>query len=148
MTLKEQMESALKDAMRMNDDVKRRTLRMALSNIKMAEIDQGKPLDETATLVVLQKEVKSRNEALEEARKAQRRDLEEAALAEISVIEGFMPKPLTDSELQEVVKTIMLENNATSPSDMGRIIKLVKERVQFRATGERVSQMVRGLLHK
>jgi uncharacterized protein YqeY len=146
MTIKEQLENALKDAMRANDDVKRRTLRMALASIKMSEIDKGKTLDDPATMTILQKEIKSRNEAIQEARKAHRSDLEEASLAEISVLESFLPVPLTDIELKDAVKSVMAEINAASPSDMGRIIKMVMERYPFRVTGDKVSQAVRSLL--
>ena len=148
MNIKEQLESALKDAMRANDDVKRRTLRMALSSIKLAEIEKGKPLDDLSMMAILHKEIKSRNEAIQEARTAHRSDLENEALAEISVLEPFLPKPLTDSELQEVVKSVMMEINGASPSDMGRIIKLVMERVQGRAANDRISQVVRSLIQK
>ncbi len=144
----EQLANALKDAMRANDDVRRRTVRMALSNIKMKEIDRGKPLDDTATMIILQEEIKARNESIRDARKANRADLENAALAEISVLESFLPTQLTDAELQDAVKSVIAEINATSPSDMGRIIKIVMERFPFRITGDRISQVVRPLLQK
>ncbi len=148
MSLKSQLETALKDAMRANDDVKRRTLRMALSNIKMAEIEKGSALDDPAIELILLKELKSRREAIDEAQKANRQDLKDASLAEMAVLESFLPKPLTDDELKEVVNSVMLELNASSPADMGRIIKAVKERVQTRAAGDRISQTVRALLQK
>ena len=148
MNLKSQLESALKDAMKANDDVKRRTLRMAISNIRMEEIDKGVALDDLSTMVILQKEIKSRRDAIKDAEKAHRDDLIEASLAEISVLESFLPKPLTDVELQDVVKSVMAELNTTNPSDMGRIIKIVMERVPFRAAGDRISQTVRSLLQK
>ncbi len=148
MSLKSQLETALKDAMRANDDVKRRTLRMALSNIKMAEIEKGSALDDPAIELILLKELKSRREAIDEAQKATRQDLKDASLAEMAVLESFLPKPLTDDELKEVVNSVMLELNASSPADMGRIIKAVKERVQTRAAGDRISQTVRALLQK
>ncbi len=148
MTIKQQLENSLKDAMRASDDVRRRTLRMALSSIKMAEIEKRKPLDDPATMAILQNEIKSRNEAIQEARRAHRSDLESAAQDEISVLESFLPARLTDFELQDAVKSVMAEINATSPSDMGRIIKIVMERYPFRITGDRVSQVVRSLLEK
>lgn len=148
MSLKSQLETALKDAMKANDDVKRRTLRMALSNIKMAEIEKGSALDDPAIELILLKELKSRREAIDEAQQANRQDLKDASLAEMAVLELFLPKPLTDDELKEVVKSVMAELNAASPADMGRIIKVVKERVQTRAAGDRISQTVRALLQK
>ncbi len=148
MSIKEQLEAALKDAMRARDDVRRRTLRMALASIKMEEIDKGKQLDERASMVILQQEIKSRNEAIREAQRAQRSDLEVAARAEISVLEAFLPTPLTDAELQDAVKSVIAEVNATSPADTGRIIKVLMERFPFRVTGDRISLVVRSLLQK
>ncbi len=148
MTIKEKLESALKEAMRANDDVRRRTVRMALASIKMTEIDKRKSLDDPAIMAILQNEIKSRNEAIKDARKAQRMDLENANLAEISVLETFLPAQLSDAEIQDAVKSIMKEINASSPADMGRIIKLVTERFPFRVTGERVIQVARPLLQK
>ncbi len=148
MTIKEQLETALKDAMRANDDVRRRTVRMALASIRMTELDKGKALDDPAIMSILQKEVKSRNEAIQEARRAQRSDLENASLAEIAVLESFLPAPLSDAELRDAVKSVMNEINASSPADMGRIIKIVMDRYPFRVAGDRVSQVVRTFLQK
>ena len=148
MNLKSQLESALKDAMKANDDVKRRTLRMALSNIKMAEIDKGSALDDLSVMSILQKEIKSRREAIQDAQKAHREDLIDDSLAEITVLESYLPKPLSDDELGEMVKSVMAELNTANPSDMGRIIKVVIERVQGRAAGDRISQAVRAKLQK
>ena len=148
MNLKSQLESALKDAMKANDDVKRRTLRMALSNIKMAEIDKGSALDDLTVMSILQKEIKSRREAIQDAQKAHREDLIDASLAEITVLESYLPKPLSDDELGEMVKSVTAELNTANPSDMGRIIKVVIERVQGRAAGDRISKAVRAKLQK
>jgi len=89
MELKAQLETALKEAMRSNNEVSRRTIRMVLSAAKLAEIDKGSALDEPALIAILQKEVKSRNEAINEAQKVNRNDLVEANQAEISVLETF-----------------------------------------------------------
>jgi uncharacterized protein len=148
MDLKAQIETGLKDAMRAGDDVKKRTLRMVLASSKMAEIDKGSPLDELALMAILQKEIKSRRESILEAQKAKRPDLEEASLAEIAVLEKYLPQPLSDVELQELVKLVVSELGAVGPADMGRVIKAVMGKVQGRAPGDKISQIVRTFLQK
>jgi uncharacterized protein YqeY len=148
MELKTRLENALKDAMRSGDDISRRTLRMVLASSKLAEVEKGQPLDELGLMAILQKEVKLRKEAIQEAQKANRPDLEDASQAEIKVLESFLPKPLDDDELKSLVQEVITEVNAAGPGDMGRVIKAVMPRVQGRAAGDRVSQVVRNLLQK
>jgi hypothetical protein len=119
---------------------------MALSAIKEAEVLKKAELDEPATLALLQKEVKSRNEALAEAEKAQRDDLAENAKAEIKVLEGFLPKAISTQELEEIVQAAIAEVGATTPADMGKVMKAVLPRVQGRADGGQVSGLVRSKL--
>jgi hypothetical protein len=146
MTIKVQLESALKDAMRAGDDLRKRTLRMALSAIRLAEVDKGAALDDTAALGILQKEVKSRQEAIEEARRANRPDLVESNQAEIGVLLDFLPRQLTAEELESLAKQAISEVGATSLRDMGRVMKVLVPRLEGRATGDQASQVVRGLL--
>ena len=148
MELKIKLENALKDAMRASDDVKRRTLRMVLASSKMAEIEKGSPLDDQAMMAIIQKEIKSRRESIQEAQKANRTDLESAALAEISVLETYLPTPFTEAELQDLVKSVISEIGAASPTDMGRVIKAIMPRVQGRAAGDKISQAVKAALQK
>jgi hypothetical protein len=146
MALKADLEQALKEAMRSNSTVAKNTIRMALSAIKEAEVLKKAELDEPATLALLQKEVKSRNEALAEAEKAQRDDLAENAKAEIKVLEGFLPKAMSTKELEEIVQAAIAEVGATTPADMGKVMKAVLPRVQGRADGGQVSGLVRSKL--
>ncbi|BAJ63463.1 MULTISPECIES: GatB/YqeY domain-containing protein [Anaerolinea] len=146
MLSRQSIEQALKEAMRSNDEVARRTLRMILSAIKLAEVEKGASLDETALVAVLQKELKSRRESIADAEKANRPDLAEAAKAEIAVIESFLPKQLTLEELEQIAREAILEANATTPADMGKVMKILMPKVQGRAAGDQVSQMVRKLL--
>ena len=146
MNTKSQLENALKEAMRSRDDLRKRTLRMALSAIRMAEIDKGAALDESATLAILQKEVKSRQESMAEAQRANRPDLEDASRAEIDVLENFLPKQLSPEELEALARQTIVEVGANSQRDMGQVMKVLIPRLQGRATGERASQVVRKLL--
>lgn len=147
METRKKLEEALHVAMRSNDQVRKQTIRMALASIKMAEVEhRGTPLDETAVLTLLQKEIKSRRESINDAQKAGRQDLIESLELEIAVLEEFLPKGLTDDELRALVTEVVAEVNASSPADMGKLMKALMPRIAGRAAGDRVNQMVRQVL--
>src|SRR5512138_1548941 len=125
MSIKTQLNDSLKDAMKSGDEVRKRTVRMALASIKQVEVDKRIELDDAAVTAILQKEVKNRRESLEEARKASRPDLIEANEAEIRVLEAFLPKAMPAEELRALVQAAIDETGATSPSDMGKVMKTV-----------------------
>ncbi|HLD94811.1 MAG TPA: GatB/YqeY domain-containing protein [Anaerolineales bacterium] len=146
MAVKKDLEAALKDAMRANDAVRKSTLRVALTAIKEAEVQKMGELDDPAILAILQKEVRARQEALAEAEKANRQDLVENAKAEMKVLEGFLPKGLSEQELEAIVQAAIAEIGASTPADMGKVMKAVLPKVQGRADGGQVSQLVRSRL--
>lgn len=146
MTDKADLQNALKDAMRANDDLRKRTLRMALSAIRLAEVDKRRQLDEQETLSILQKEVKTRQEAIDEARGANRPQLEADAQAEIEVLQEFLPQPLTQEELEAMARQAVDEVGATSQREMGQVMKVLVPRLQGKATGKQASEVVRKLL--
>ena len=146
MTTKNELEINLKDALRSGDDVRKRTLRMVLSAVKLAEIDKGQALDEAGIAAILQKEVKSRREAIADAQRANRPDMIAATEAEIAVVEGFLPKAMPVEELEKLAKQVIAELGATSPKDMGQVMKTLLSRLQGRAAGDQVSTVVRKLL--
>jgi uncharacterized protein YqeY len=161
MTIKSQLNESVKDAMRSGDEVRKRTLRMALAAVKQAEVDKRSnaaqssgsadkriELDDMAVMGLIQKEIKNRRESLEEAKKANRTDLVEANEAEIKVLEAFLPEAMPDEELRTLVQAAISETGAASPSDMGRVMKIVMPRVAGRAPNDRVSATVRELLQK
>jgi len=146
MALKADLEQALRDAMRSGDTVRKNTMRMTLSAVKEAEVQKKAELDDSAILALLQKEIKARQEALAEAEKAKRADLAENAKAEIKVLEGYLPQALSAQELEEIVHAAITEVGATTPADMGKVMKAVLPKVQGRADGGQVSQLVRAKL--
>jgi hypothetical protein len=148
MELKQQLETALREAMRANNDVRKQTIRMALAAIKFAEIEKGKPVDEAGVSAILQKEIKSRLEAIQDAEKAHRPDLIENSKDEISVLESFLPQQLSDPEIQALVETAIAETQSNGITDMGKVMKVLVPRLQGRAPGDRVSQIVRKMLQK
>jgi hypothetical protein len=146
MTTKLELETSLKDAMRSGDELRKRTIRMAVAAIKFAEIEKGAALDETAIASILQKEIKSRRESITDAQRASREDLIASTEAEIGVLEGFLPKAVPLEELETLVKQVIAETGAASMKDMGQVMKVLLPRVQGRAPSDRVSQMVRKFL--
>ena len=148
MTIKTQLNDSMKDAMKSGDEVRKRTVRMALAAVKQAEVDKRIELDDTAVINLLQKEVKNRRESLEEAKKANRPDLVEANEAEIKVLEAFLPKAMPAEELRALVQTAITETGAASPADMGKVMKAVMAKVAGRAPNDMVSAAVRELLQK
>lgn len=143
-----QLENALKEAMKAGDDVSKRTVRMVLAAIRQVEIDKQVKLDDSAVLGIIQKEIKTRREAIEEARKAGRSDIVAATEAEVIVLKGYLPQELTSTELKAMVETAIAETGATSPADMGKVMKLLMSRVAGRAPGDQVSAVVRSLMNK
>jgi uncharacterized protein YqeY len=146
MELKQKIELSLREAMKANDVVKRNTYRMVLTAIKNAEVDKGAALDEQAILSILQKEIKSRRETIEDAKKGAREDIIQSTLAEIAVIEVFLPQQLSLDELEVLVKEAIQEVGAVSPADTGKVMKIMMSKVAGRAPGDQISQMVRKLL--
>ena len=153
MSIKTQLNDSMKEAMKSGDEVRKRTVRMVLAAVKQAEVDkrsnpadQRVELDDTAVMNILQKEVKNRRESLEEAKKANRTDLVEANEAEINILQAFLPKAMPAEELRALVQAAIAETGASSPSDMGKVMKAVMPKVAGRAPNDMVSTTVRELL--
>lgn len=146
MSIKTQIEVDIHDAMRSGDALRKNTLRMVLSAIKLAEIDRGASLDEAAYVTILQKEIKSRRESIVDAQRAGRPELANEADAEIKIIETYLPAQLDQSELESMAREAIAEVGATSAREMGQVMKVLLPRVQGRAEGSQVSQIVRNLL--
>jgi hypothetical protein len=146
MNTKDRLAQDLKDAMRAKDEIRKRTIRMALAAVKNAEIDQQTELGETEILVILQKEVKSRNETIEGAEKAGRDDLIAEANHEIEILEKYLPQAISPEELEAIVTETIADINATSMKEMGQVMQAVMPKVRGRADGKDVNQIVRKLL--
>lgn len=148
METKQKLETSLKEAMRANDAVRKTTIRMALSAIKLAEVEKNSPLDDATVLAIIQKEIKGRRESIQDAEKANRPELITAAEDEIKILNEFLPKQLTAEELTQLAKIAIQEVGAVSPTDMGKVMKILMPRVQGRIAGDQVSQILKQLLQK
>ena len=148
MSIKTQLNESMKDAMRSHDEVRLRTVRMALAAVKQVEVDKRTELDDMAVMNLIQKEIKNRREALEEAKKANRPDLIADNEAEIKVLQAFLPKAMPTEELRLLIQAAIAETGASSPADMGKVMKAVMPKVAGRAPNDMVSAAVRELLQK
>jgi uncharacterized protein YqeY len=146
MTLKETISAAMKDAMKAQDETRKVPLRLVMAAIKETEIDKQAELEDDEVLRLIQKEVKSRQESIADAEKAGRADLVETAEAEMAVLQEFLPAALSPEELEEIVKAAIAEVGASSMADMGKVMQAVMPKVQGRADGGQVNQLVRKLI--
>lgn len=146
MSIKTQLENELKNAMRASDDLRKSTLRMALSAIRFAEVEKGSQLDDGGILIVLHREVKSRRESIADAQRANRPDLIKNSEDEIIILEGYLPKGFSAEELETLARQVITETGASSIKEMGQVMKVLMPRLQGRATGDQASQVVRKLL--
>ena len=137
------IEEELKRARLARDAERRDALSLILSSLRSAEKELQRPLSEDEELQVLQRERKKRVEAAAEFTKAGREELAEKEESELDVLEEFMPEPLTEDELEEIVDDVIAEVGATSLRDLGRVMADVMPQVSGRADGSEVSQLVR-----
>ena len=143
MSLIARLEGELKEAMAARDANRRDTLRLILASLRSAEKDLQRPLHDDEELQVLQRERKKRTEAAEAFRAGGREEQAEGEERELAVLEEFMPEPLSEDELEEIVDDAIAEVGATSMRDIGRVMADVMPQVAGRADGSAVSQLVR-----
>lgn len=147
MSLSQRLEQDMKLALKNKDKTKLSVIRMLRSAIKNAEIERGRPLEEEEVLDVLARELKQRKESLQEFEKAGRSELAEKAKAEIAVVQAYLPTPLSEEELRKLARQVIDEVGASTPADMGKVMKEIIPRVKGRADGKEVSRIVRELLN-
>src|SRR5215210_5043468 len=143
MSLIGRIEGELKDAMQARDAERRDALRLILTSLRSMAKELRRPLHDDEELQVLQRERKRRLEAADAFRAAGREEQAQAEEQELAVLEEFMPEPLGDDELEEIVDDVIAEVGATSMRDIGRVMADVMPQVAGRADGSAVSQLVR-----
>ncbi len=146
MSIKAQLESDLKDALRGGEDVRKGTIRLLMAALKNQQIENRAPLDSQQELGVLQREAKRRREAAEEYERLQRPDMAGKELAEYEIVQAYLPQQLSEDELRSLVDEAVTTSGASSPRDMGRVMGVLRARVSGRADGKVVSTMVREAL--
>lgn len=148
MSIKDQLTEDMKQAMKDRENGKLRlsVIRMVRSNIKNVEINDKKDLTDDEVLAVLMKEVKMRQDSLEEFQKAGRSELVAQAEEEIKILKKYLPEALSDEELKGIVAEVVAEVGATTMKDMGKVMPAVMAKTKGRADGKRINAMVRELL--
>ena len=139
----ETIEGELREAMKARDAERRDALRLILNALKGSEKELQRPLSEDEELQVLQRERKRRVEAADAFRAGGREEQAESEERELAVLEEFMPSPLSEDEIEEIVDDAIAEVGATSMADLGRVMADVMPQVAGRADGSVVSQIVR-----
>ena len=143
MSLIDTMETELKEAMLEHDNERRDALRLLLASLRSAEKELQRPLSDDEELQVLQRERKRRAEAAEAFRAGGREEQAAKEERELEVLGEFMPEPLSEDELEEIIDDVIAEVGATSLRQLGRVMADVMPQVAGRADGSTVSQLVR-----
>jgi len=143
MSLIEEIDEEIKDAMKARDGERRDALRLILDALKKSEKELQRPLSEEEELQVMQRERKKRVEAAEAFRAGDREEQAEAEERELEILEEFMPEPLSEDEIEEIVDDVIAEVGATKMADLGRVMADVMPQIAGRADGSQVSQIVR-----
>jgi len=146
MNLKTQLRDELKDSMKSGNKLRKKVVRMALAEVKNAEIEKGEELEQPEVLGILQKEVKARRETIEGAVKAERPDLIKAAEAEIAILKEFLPEALSEEELRTLIEEVVAQVGAKTMRDMGQVMGALMPQVKGRADGKVANQIVREIL--
>jgi uncharacterized protein len=133
MTLKAQISEDMKTAMKAGDKERLKVVRLMLAAIKQIEIDQRTDLDDAAVLSVLDKMVKQRRDSVSQFQDGGRQDLADIELAEIVVLENYLPEQLAESELDEIIEQAIQDSGAESIRDMGKVMGQVKAKAAGRA---------------
>jgi uncharacterized protein YqeY len=146
MTLKEQIKNDIKEAMRAKETARRDTLRNLSAAIKQIEVDERRELSDSDVEAILMKYAKQREDAKAQFAQGGREDLVAKEEAELALVRSYLPEPLSDDELTEILQGIITQTGATSMKEMGKIMGMAKSAVGSRADGGRINVLVKGLL--
>jgi uncharacterized protein YqeY len=143
MSIKDQINADLKQAIKNLDNAKRDALRGLTAAIRQVEVDKQKDLSDDEIIAILQKEAKNRNETIDAFTQGGRPEDAEQERIELAIIEDYLPEPLSEEELEALVDDAIAKTGASSPQDTGKVMGMVMGKVKGRADGKVISQMVR-----
>lgn len=147
MSLNAQIKNDIKDAMRSKDTAKRDTLRNIQAAVKQIEVDQRKEITDADVEAILMKYCKQREDAMAQFKEAGRDDLVAKEEAELIVVKAYLPEPMSDEELESILKGIISQTGASSMKDMGKVMGAAKQAMGSRADGGRINACVKSLLN-
>jgi uncharacterized protein len=146
MPLREQLNEDIKNAMKAREQDKLAALRLMLSAVKQREVDERITLDDAGVAAVVEKMIKQRKDSISQYEKAQRQDLADKEKYEISVIEGYLPKQLSEAEVTAAIDAAIASTGARGAADMGKVMGVVKPQLAGKADMGKVSAMVKARL--
>lgn len=146
MSLKATVTNDMKTAMKAGEKERLATIRLIMAAIKQLEVDGQKELDDTETLAVLNKMAKQRRESITQFQNAEREDLVAAEQAELDIILTYLPEPLSEDEVDNLIKAAIEKSGAASMQDMGKVMGQLKPQLQGRADMGKVSGQIKALL--
>lgn len=142
MTLKQKLQEDLKTSMKNKDTLRKSVITLIRSSIKQVEVDKRIELNDDDIIDIISKQLKQRNDSLEQFLDAGREDLVEETRSEIEVLKEYLPQQLSEEELNEIVKQTISEVGATSMKDMGKIMSVIKPKTKGRADGKLINKLV------
>ena len=148
MTIKKQLEDSLKEAMKAKDDERKKTLRLALSSITLAEKEKISKLDDQAIISILQKEIKIRQDSISESKDINRTNLIAGYNNEIKILSSFLPEQLSEDQIRTIVNEVITEIGATNIKEMGKVMKISITKIQGKAPNNIISNIVNEELNK
>lgn len=146
MSMKTTLKDAMKEAMRAKDKPRLSAIRLVQAEIKRVEVDERIEIDDARVLAILDKMVKQRRDSITQYEAAGRQELADIEIAEINVIQDFLPTALTDAEIAELVQSAISQTGAASMADMGKVMGILRPQVQGRADTGAVSGLVKAAL--
>ncbi len=143
MSLKNRIQDDMKAAMKSGDKARLGVIRLLAAAIKQKEVDERITLDDAALLAIIEKQVKQRRDSVSQFEAGGRADLAEAEKAEITVLEGYLPARLSETELEQIIADAIATTAAAGPKDMGKVMGAVKSKVAGRADMGAVSEKIK-----
>jgi len=145
-SIRQRLQEDMKAAMRNQEKERLATLRFALAAIKQREVDERITLDDTQILAVLDKQIKQHQDSITQYQAAGRDDLAQKEAAELAILKTYMPAPLSDEEIDQIIQDAIKTTEATSMRDMGKVMNTIKGTLQGRADMSKVSQKIKAIL--
>jgi uncharacterized protein YqeY len=146
MSLKDQINTDIKEAMKAKENAKRDALRLLSSAFKQIEVDERKELTDDDVIKIIQKQIKQKNDSITQYQSAGRDDLIEKEMSEIAFYEPYLPKQLSDEELTTAIKAIVTQVEATSMKDIGKVMGMASKELAGKVDGKRINECAKALL--
>lgn len=143
MSIKDAIQSDIKEAMKARDNSRLTVLRFIMAAVKQREVDERITLTEADLLAVLDKQVKQRRESIDQYEKAGRADLVAAEKRELDIIQVYLPQALTAVEIESLITSVIVETGAKEGKDMGKVMAILKPQLQGRADIKAVSELIK-----